>query len=410
MKQEFIVIREKETAARVQNSQINAVRTKDIVKQGVRVYADGKIGISGVVGEASEKTLVENAVQNLSAGIKYPYAISKDRHDHRCYNNNPMGAEELLSMAESVLKTLRNEYADFDFSETISTNEITWQMGNSEGLDLEYTDAFFSLGLILKEKESADLFNGVLMCMGRQFDPDAFWTFNRAYLEACRTPVDLPEGEVLPVFFLEPDNLLGFLNKSLNGERFATGSSIFSGKLGEQLFSEKVTVEQNRDPRYNPRPFFDMEGVVLPKDRHVLIESGKLVSVFTDKKTAQLYDLPHTGSASGAYDGIPSLGGVPLRFRTDSQNLKDALKGQRAILTVVTSGGDFTPDGSFAAPIQVSFLTDGEKIIGKLPEFAVRSHLNRMLGEDYIGTFDNALFYLGDVPSQIQGYYMTVMR
>ena len=410
MKKEFITIREKETAARVQNTRINAVRTKNIVKKGVRVYANGNIGISGAIGEVAEETLVENAVRNLSTGICYPYPLSKDRKDHRSYNDKPMSAEELMSITESVLETLGEKYSDFDFSETVSSNEITTKMHNSEGLDLEYKDAYFSLGLVLKEKKSANLFDGLLMCVGRQFDPDKFWAFNSSYLEAYRNPVTLPEGEVLPVFTLMPDNLTGFLNKSLNGERFATGSSIFSGKLGEQLFSEKITLEQNRNPLYNPGAFFDMEGVVLPEDRYVLIEAGKLVSVFTDKKNACLYNLPHTGSASGAYDDMPSLTSVPLRFKTDSQDLKEALKGQPAILAVISSGGDFTPDGSFAAPVQVSFLFDGERIIGKLPEFTMRSHLYKMLGEDYIGTFENTVFYVGDIPSQLQGYFMTVMK
>ncbi len=410
MKQESITIREKETAAKVQNTRINAVRTKDIAKKGVRVYEDGKIGISGAIGEVAEDKLVENAVRNLGTGISYPYPLSKDRKDHRSYNNNPMSAEELMSITESVLETLGKEYSDFDFSETVSANEVTIEMCNSEGLDLEYKDAYFALGLILREKKSANLFDGLIMCVCRQFDPDKFWAFNRSYLEAYRNPVALPEGDVLPVFVLTPDNLLGFLNKSLNGERFATGSSIFTGKLGEQLFNEKVTLEQNRNPLYNPEAFFDMEGVILPEDRYVLIEDGKPVSVFTDKKTAELYNLPHTGSASGAYDDMPSLATVPLRFRTDSQDLKKALNGQPAILTVISSGGDFTPDGSFAAPVQVSFLFDGERIIGKLPEFTMRSHLSKMLGEDYIGTFENTVFYLGDIPSQIQGYYMTIMK
>ncbi len=410
MKQESITIREKETAAKIQNTHINAVRTKDITKKGVRVFADGNIGISGAIGDVAEEKLVENAVQNLSVGIEYPYPISRDRKDHRSYNDNPMTAGELLSVTESILETLRKEYPDFDFSETISANEIMTEMRNSEGLDLKYEDAHYSLGLILKEKKSANLFDGILMCVGCRFDMDKFWAFNRPYLEAYRNRVALPEGEVLPVFTMEPDNLMSFLNRSLNGERFATGSSVFSGKMGEQLFNEKVTLEQNRNPLHQPGAFFDMEGVVLPEDRHVLIESGKLVSVFTDKKNAHLYNLPHTGSASGAYDGMPSLTTVPLRFRTDSRDLKGALKGQPAILTVISSGGDFTPEGSFAAPVQVGFLFDGERIIGRLPEFTMRSHINKMLGEDYIGTFDNTVFYIGDLPTQVQGYYMTIMK
>ena len=51
-----------------------------------------------------------------------------------------------------------------------------------------------------------------------------------------------------------------------------------------------------------------------------------------------------------------------------------------------------------------------EKLLGKLPEFTMRSHLNKMLGQDYIGTFDNNILYLGDLPNQLQGYYMTIMR
>lgn len=415
MKKEFIAIRHKETTARVQASQIDAVRVKDIVKKGVRVYEGGKIGISGAIGNTAESILLENAVQNLSTGIDYPYPLSQDKPDHRNYNEEPMSSQELLAHAESVLATLREEYPDFSFSEFISTTELNYQMRNSEGLDLEYKDAYFTLNLILKEKKTANLFDGAVVCESRRFDPERFWTFNRAFLEAYRNKVELPEGEILPIFTLGTDTLLGFLTRSLNGERYATGSSIFSSKIGQQLFSDRVTLELNRDPRNYFHPFFDMEGVVLPQDCIPLIEKGKLARVLTDKKTAHLYNLEHTGAATGEYDDLPSIDGsryasLPLTFRTDARDIPVALQGKPAIFAFVSSGGDFTPDGSFAAPVQIGFLFDGERIIGKLPEFTMRSHLSKMLGEDYIGTFDNNAFYLGDIPSQLQGYYMTIMR
>ena len=50
-----------------------------------------------------------------------------------------------------------------------------------------------------------------------------------------------------------------------------------------------------------------MEGVVLEGDAYSLIEKGRLVNVYTDKRTAHTYNLPHTGAASGAYDGMPTL-------------------------------------------------------------------------------------------------------
>ena len=414
MKKEFITIREIETAIKVQNTNVNAVRIKDIVKKGVRVYEDGKIGISGAIGDVCDETLVANAIQNLSTGITYPYPLSANKRDHRQYNAHPMTAMALLEHAQSILETLRNDYSDFDFSETILTKEVVHQMRNSEGLDLEYKDAFFSLELLLKEKQSANLFDGFLLCSGRQVDLDQFWAFNRSYLQAYRNKVDLPEGDVLPIFTIGADMLLGFMTKSLHGERYANGSSIFSGKMGEQLFNEKVSLELNRNPeRFSeqfPSAFFDTEGVVLEEDRHVMIDKGKLVSVFTDKKSADIYNLPHTGAASGTYDDMPVLSSAPLYFRTDSTDIKHALGGKPAVLVLLSAGGDFTPDGSFAAPVQVSFLFDGEHILGKLPEFTMRSHLNKMLGEDYMGTFDNTQLYIGDIHSQLQGYYMTIVK
>ncbi|MDD3783337.1 MAG: metallopeptidase TldD-related protein [Limnochordia bacterium] len=413
MKKEFITMRIKESAARVQNSEVTAVRVKDITRKGVRVYQDGKIGIAGVVGDAPEDVLLQGTMQNLNAGIAYPYPLTQNLKDHRCYNEQPMSSQELLEQAEGVLQILQKDYPDFAFSESISSIEQIVQMRNSEGLDLEYKDAVFALSLILKERATANLFDGALFCLTRNFDPDKFWDFNRSFLEAYRNKVELPEGDVLPVFMWDLSVLQSFLGRALHGERFARGSSLFSGKLGEQLFAEKVTIELNRDPATRIKPFFDTEGVVIPNDRLALVENGRLTAVLADKKTADTYGLAHTGAATGDYDDPPTIDGAhggSLSFKTDSEDIAAVLQGRPAVFALLCSGGDFTADGSFATPVQVSFLFDGERLVGKLPEFAVRSNLFRMLGEDYIGTFENTGLYFGEIQTQLQGYYMTIVR
>ncbi|NLJ41549.1 MAG: hypothetical protein GX352_08075, partial [Clostridiales bacterium] len=364
MDKEFITIREKETTVRIQNTEINALRTKDIVKNGVRVYEDGKIGISGAIGDISNESLIENAVENLDAGISYPYEISGDAKDHRNYGEMTMDSPALLDLSQGIVDRLRSDYKDFDFSEGISAKEAVWNMKNSRGLDLEYRDSYIALGLLLKEKKSANLFDGFLQYRGRTFDLSRFWDFNEGLLEAYRNNVPLPKGETLPVFLVDLSDLENFLSRSLNGELYATGGSIFSGKVGEKLFNDKITVLQDLNPFYTASPFFDMEGVVLKDDCYNLIQNGELKAVYTDKRAAHVYELPHTGAASGSYDGRPALTGASLRFGVDSSNIKSALDGQMAVLVAISSGGDFTADGSFAAPVQVGFLFDGERIIG----------------------------------------------
>ncbi len=408
MKTEFITVREKETATKIQNTAIDAVRIKDIVKKGVRVFKDGKIGISGAIGNVSDQELLERAIANLSTGISYEFPLENNRQETRDLGHGEISPETLMSYTKEILETLRRDYPDFDFSEKIGTKQIEVTMRNSEGLDLTYRDAYFELGLVLKEKSSANLFDGFLQYYGRGFDPKAFWQFNRGYLEAYRNSVTLPEGKKLPVFMMDSQELAGILNKSFNGERFATGSSLISGKIGQQLFNTKIVMGQSSDSRLKFDAFFDREGVCQPNDFYPLVENGVMKAVYTDKRTAATYGLPHTGAASGTYDGMPKLAQAKLAFKTDTNDIAGVLKGQPGILVVVSAGGDFTPDGNFAAPVQVSFLFDGEKIIGKLPEFSVRSNLFEMLGDDYIGTFDNP-FYIGE-HSQMQGFYMTIAQ
>lgn len=408
MKKEFIKVFEKETTIKIQSAKIDAIRTKDIVKKGVRVYKDGKIGISGAVGEVDDEILIERAVENLVTDIEYPFDLQTGPVDHRNYNKSPLTTEALLSHTESILKKLRENYSEFDFSETVSIKQMGTHMYNSEGLDVKYEDALFELGLILKEKGGPNLFDGFLVYYGRTFDEAKFWKQNVEMLNAYRNKVELPVDEKLPVFFVGFEALTGLLTRSLNGELYATGSSLFQGKLGEKLFNEKVNIYQWGNPKQKFSPFFDREGCILPNEKLALVEKGKLVNVFTDKKVAKTYNLPHTSAAAGDYDGMPTLSGTELRLDVDSQDITQALNGKKAIFVVISSGGDFTPDGDFAAPVQVSFLFDGKSILGKLPEFNIQSNLYKMLGEDYIGTFENPLYYGEE--STMEGYYMTISK
>jgi PmbA protein len=409
MIKEFITIHKKETTVKVQSSKIDAIRVTDITKKGVRVYDKGLIGISGAIGDRDEDELVQEAIQNLKCAIPYPYEPTTYDRDVRKFNKKPMKKEELLSISESILETLRVEYNHMDFSNDLSIVEVEMTMTNDQGLDLGYKDAYFNMGLIIKEKKSGNIFDGFLSYYGRTFDLEKFWAFNKPYLAAYSQYVELPEGEKLPVFSVNGFQSTQFLDHCLNGENYVNKSSIFADKLDAVLFNRKLTIEQCRDPFYTGETFFDMEGKTSPHGKECLIDHGQFVRVYTDKKTASDYNLPYTGSASGAYDGRPSLVTGSLRTLTDSTNIKEALKGQLAILVLISSGGDFTPDGSFAAPVQVSFLFDGEKIVGKLKEFTMSSHIYQMLGEDYIGTFDNTALYIGD-HTQLQGCYMTIRR
>lgn len=409
MIKEIIRIHKKETSVKIMGSKIDAIRMKDIVKQGVRVYDRGFIGISGAVGERDENELVSEAIKNLDAKIPYPYEPTSYDRDVRKFNKRPMQPETLKEIAEAITANLSESYTEFDFFNDMSILEVDMTMKNDVGLELGYKDAYLNIGLVIKEKKSGNIMDGFISYQGRTFDMEKFWAFNHMLLKAHNSVVPLPEGDKLPVFTINGSECVMFLDRCLNGENYMNKSSIFAGKMDEVLFNTKISVEQCRDPFYTTEPFFDMEGKTSPHSLECLIHKGQFIGVYTDKKTAKDYNLPYTGSASGAYDGRPNLLTGSLRIATDSSELKQTLNGQLAVLVVISSGGDFTHDGHYAAPVQVSYLFDGEKILGKLEEFSMRSTIFDMLGDDYIGTFDNTHLYMGD-NLQLQGSYMKIHR
>lgn len=407
MIKERLTLREKESTIKVLNTEIAAVRKKDIVKKGVRVYENDKIGVSGSVGDVSFDTLEERAIKNLQTNISYPYDLEKNFKKKVWISDNRVTHEAVLDEANEVLTFLKAEFDDFDFQETITVKDIAIEFENTEGIQLGYADSYFNIEMILKDKALANLFDGAIAYNGRNYDREKFITFNRDYLGAYRNKVDLPEGETLPVIVMSGDSVFSKMVMELNGERYGNGSSLLANKLNESVFNEKITIEQDLDPVRNYVPFFDGEGVVNDNYTHTLVKNGVLKACYTNKKIAAKYNLEHTGAASAEYDGVPTLSGTNLTVKRDSEDIKSAV-GNKAIFVLMAAGGDFTDDGAFAAPVQVSFLFDGEKIIGKLPEFQMKSHFFKMFNEDYLGTFESP-FYFGD-DENVSVFNMTIVR
>ena len=407
MNKEYIRIKRKETSVKLQASAINSIRIKDIVRNAVRVYKDDKLGIAGAIGSTSIADLEQQAETNLAANIPYPYPIEANHKDHRDYRETNYTEQDIMTMTETLLNELNKEYDDFIYSESLQAVTIDYTMTNTAGLDLRYQDEYVNLGFVVKAKQSANLFDTFISWSGRKLDLPRLTTFAKQQLKAERNLVDLPEGDKVPVFFADLSTVGGYLVRQLNGETYGNKASLFDGKLGEKLFHDKLNVVQDDDPKTSFTRFFDAEGVTKENDRVPLITDGVLTNVFTDKKNAAKFDLPHTGSASGGYDDVPRVQMVAARPLVDSKDIAKTLNGKPAIFVMVSAGGDFTAEGHYATPVQAAYLFDGKQFIGKLPNFNMNNSIYKMLGEDYIGTFQADHLYFSD-DYYVLGCYMNV--
>ena len=131
--------------------------------------------------------------------------------------------------------------------------------------------------------------------------------------------------------------------------------------------------------------FWDADGIVHKGDKLCYIKNGKILRGFADKRIAAKYGVECTGSAHHEYSDIPHNGWVNFRITPVQKTPKEILDGRLAVLPVQYSGGGFSDTGEYAMPVQMAYLTDGEKILGRLPPFTMRSNMFAMFGKDFIG-------------------------
>lgn len=382
----------KELSVNVSRSRIDSIKRKAIEKTGLRIYDGGCIGYAGAIGRYDAAELEKSAINTLKNGISYPWEPAGSLELEEDLSPGAPNEDVLLGEFEKLLDTLRETQPDFIFSDKLKLIEQDIRLTNDNGLRLHFKDRYIDMELSFKEKTSINIIDGAIAFSGRTYGHEALLKDFNEVCNAYKNIVELPEGERLPVVFTTQDKLpMLQLLQDLNGSNFGSSSSLMSGKTGQKLFNGCFTLYQTNDPAELPTAFFDAEGTVNRDYSYSLIESGVLVSPYTDKRTAARYGLPLTGSAWAEYDSVPTLGHPNLKIKESGKTAKELLGGEPAILVMIASGGDFTPAGDFATPVQLAFLFDGEKLIGRLPELNISSNVFDMFGNSFRGVSSDTI-------------------
>lgn len=397
MIKEKYINRIKETSINVVQTNLESVRNKDITKTGVRIYKDGFIGVAGAIGSFDEKELEKQAEEALENKITYEFEVTRDKKESLDLYSEFINADNVIKEIDELLSDIRREQPQFSFFNKINLVEKEVSLANDIGTDLYYRDKYIEFMLGFKEKTSINIFDGFVGYTGREYDRKEIIKFINKVCDAYGNLVGLPEGNKLPIVFSTGEYLpfIKFM-EDLSGLKVACKSSLFSDKIGEKFFNEDFTLYSSCDSKSSGRPFFDAEGVVNENYLYPLIKDGVVAAPYTDKRVASNFKLKLTGSSIADYDEIPTLGFTSFKVKESEKTAKELLNGQMGIFVMIASGGDFTPEGDFGAPVQLAFLFDGENFIGRLPEFKISSNIFDMFGKDYIGVSKDKVFSLGE--------------
>ena len=395
MKKEFITAEFSSAALNITAGKIDSFRKTEESFGTVRVYKDGKIGVAGAIGRADEAALTEKAEKALSIGIPYESELDGPvAEEHHGVSELPE-EKDMIPVFGKLLSDIGEACPNFCISNKIIISSNRAEYRNSNGRHLICSDRSLEVGLLFQSRGSGNLMDAYYEYGGHTYDPEKIVSQCSMLYKAFCNPVPLPK-EKIPVV-ISAGAFFSSLLRNFSGESYASGSSLVSGKLGERLFSEKLTLKDDRNGETNPGVcFFDDEGQIADDFRAPLIESGRLVGVTVSKNTAVRFNVPVSRTSVSSYDGVPAAGLSGLYVAPTAKELCDIVPG-RAIYVSMASGGDTTPDGHFATPVQLAYLLEGGRPVGKLPELNISGDFFSMLGRDFLGSVRGSIDGLTDL-------------
>jgi len=181
-------------------------------------------------------------------------------------------------------------------SGAFSTGDSALAIANSKGVAAAQADASADTNMTMTASDSTGRTTWTAMNVA-EIDAAALAKIAAEKAVKSADPIDVEPGEYTVI--LEEDavgDLISFLGyMGFGGKAFLEQRSFMSGKIGERLCGENISIhDDGLDPRFFPMPF-DFEGV--PRQKVVLIESGIARAVVHDRTTAAKAGVEPTGHA-----------------------------------------------------------------------------------------------------------------
>lgn len=393
MKTEKIIVNESSRCINIVANRVESLRINNDVTSTMRVYDNGCIGVEGRLGQGDFAEMEQCAKAKLQQGIAYPETHEKGQKIEIDSRTDIIAEKELVGKIERLLARLGKENPDFLFNNKIMLNSSNNSYVNSDGADYNYKGNQFICSITIKFKGSANIMDESFSCESDYYDEDQICHDVKLKCDAFLK--QLPQVEQDDVVIIGDFEPIQYAINHLIADMYFNKASAFDGKLGQKMFTDKLNIAVNRNPKEQINiNFFDAEGVVNKDYKNYVIRNGVWERTLNCKKSADQYNTELLGSASASYNGVPSIGIGGFDVESTAESLTQLVDG-KAIYVSITSGGDMTPSGDFSLPVMVAYLYENGKLLGKLPEFAVSGNLFDILGKDFVGVCQNGLYNFG---------------
>jgi PmbA protein len=308
----------------IENNDLKQAKSQSISSIGIRVVHDGSIGFYSI------NDLAKSRIRDGAAmAIKIAQASPRDRHNilpnrsrsksksiRGIYDRNSESfqtsdaakrAAELLKAAKSYDSRVSVDSGNF------SAQVATHALANSNGIELKERASVFSWSIMGMAIENTEISSFDYQVGGSHYvkDIDVSSTaseFAETVVKSLGTQKieDSFKGEMLLTPMAANEMIEEVVAYAINSDALQKKSSHFAGKVGKQVASDLLTVEDDATnvDGLNASSF-DREGV--SHRRNIVIEKGILKKFLYNTYTASKDGVRSTGNAGGSTSSPPMV-------------------------------------------------------------------------------------------------------
>jgi PmbA protein len=332
--------------------------TSDLSADGIRACADTARRMSGVTEPDDDLLLASRAVDDADLDIYQAGIVDRPLAER---GGVALAVEEAARAVDPRVKQFRKT--------TYSDSDSTTMIATTTGVRASYRESYCGVMTSAVASENGDRQIGYHGEAARRFaELEPVRVGQRAAQRAIEKLGARPlVTQKLPVV-LDPwmaMELLRAIGPLFSADNVLKGRSLFAGKVGERVASEKVTVvDDARKPRGLRSAPFDGEGVATTT--RTLIDRGVLRGYLTSLKTARKLQVAATGNARRGGYGSPSrIGPSNLFVAAGTDDAPAVVRGLDRALAVTSLLNLHTIDpvsGEFSLGATGNYLERGGRV------------------------------------------------
>lgn len=370
-----------------ENAKLKDIDSKMQYGVALRIIKNGKLGFAYTKNLVDREQIVQNAFASLKGGVEaqYQFGLTKKLPALKSFDasinklTNTQMVEECTRICETLGAKTKGEIS-VGFGREMTQVRIM----NSAGTDLsaEFSEYSGYAGILYPGSQASI---GRFMYLKKfQKFPDTILNFmldiyNRSLKEAKSA-----SGGRMKVLFM-PETLYALiwrLKEGTLGKNIYEKVSPIKDKLGQKIFSEKLTVkDESLNDNWTGARAFDDEGT--PCQNLTIIEAGVFKNFYTDLNYAQKLNVKSSGH--GFKTGIaskimPTL--AHLTIKPGKKSLADLIKAiDKGIIVCGIMGahsGNIL-NGDFSVGLSPGIYVENGEIIGQVKDAMVAGNIYEVM-------------------------------